>query len=139
MGGGAVAGAAFPTRAVNIAAALVFIVVGFATLRAGDPDAGAPKQSGTGRTAVGVAGSVALAIVLAALGAQTLRATLSLAASGESVARWIGATAGITSAGLLGVVFGGAIARRMPLQVVRLGAAALFLSIGFLVLTLELR
>tara|TARA_B100000674_G_scaffold273386_1_gene225762 strand:+ start:330 stop:902 length:573 start_codon:yes stop_codon:yes gene_type:complete len=136
---GAVAGAAFPTRAVNIAAALVFIIVGFATLRAGDPDAGAPKPPGSGRAAVGVAGSIALAIVLAELGDKTMLATISLAASGETVATWIGATAGITSAGLLGVVFGDAIARRMPLQVVRLGAAALFLSIGLLVLTVELR
>ena len=53
-------------------------------------------------------------------------------------ATWIGATAGITSAGLLGVVFGDAVARRVPPRVVRLGAAALFLVIGAVVLVVEL-
>ncbi|MEO0494487.1 MAG: TMEM165/GDT1 family protein [Actinomycetota bacterium] len=135
---GAVAGAAFPTRAVNIAAAIVFIAVGLATLRADDPDVEASDEPSMGRAAMAIVGSVALAMVLAELGDKTMLATISLAAGGEPVATWIGATAGITSAGLLGVVFGDAIARRVPPRVVRLGAAALFLVIGTLVLVVEL-
>ena len=136
---GTVTGATFPTRAVNIAAALVFITVGVATLCGGDPDDGEPKQSAVSPAALAVIGSIALAMALAELGDKTMLATISLAADSETVATWIGATTGITSAGLLGVVFGDTIARRVSPQVIRLSAAAIFLSIGTLMLTVALR
>ena len=135
---GAIAGAAFPTRAVNLAAALVFFTVGLATLRADDPGVDTSHEPDTSRPVIGVVGTVTLAMVLAELGDKTMLATISLAAGGETVATWIGATAGITSAGLLGVGFGGTIARRVPPQIVRLGAGALFIAIGALVLVAEL-
>ncbi|MEM9200668.1 MAG: TMEM165/GDT1 family protein [Actinomycetota bacterium] len=135
---GAVAGAAFPTRAVNIAAALLFIAIGLATLRArhddDDPETSTPKNT---NSALQVIGSVAIAMLLAELGDKTMLATISLAAGGETVATWIGATAGITSAGLLGVVVGDAISRRVPPSAIRLGAGALFVVIGVVVLAAE--
>ncbi|MEM8705905.1 MAG: TMEM165/GDT1 family protein [Actinomycetota bacterium] len=136
---GAVAGAAFPTRAVNIAAGLLFVAVGIATLRSGDDDEDGDPTAGDARGTVAVVTSVAFAMILAELGDKTMLATISLAAGGDTVATWIGATAGITSAGLLGVGFGDAISRRVPPSVVRIGAGWLFVVIGVFVLVAELR
>ncbi|MEM9464847.1 MAG: TMEM165/GDT1 family protein [Actinomycetota bacterium] len=137
---GAVAGAAFPTRAVNIAAAVLFLAVGVATLRADDREnEDGHDAPAANRAPLVIIGSVALAMVLAELGDKTMLATISLAAGGDTITTWIGATAGITSAGLLGVAFGDAISRRVPPRAVRLGAGWLFIAIGALVLAAELR
>ncbi|MEM8708210.1 MAG: TMEM165/GDT1 family protein [Actinomycetota bacterium] len=135
---GAVAGSAFPTRAVNIAAAVVFILVGLATLRADDPDPDDPQPTTAGRSTLALIASVALAMVLAELGDKTMLATISLAAGGDTVTTWIGATTGIIAAGLLGVAFGDALARRVPPGVVRIGAGVVFVVIGVFVLMGEL-
>jgi putative Ca2+/H+ antiporter (TMEM165/GDT1 family) len=137
---GTIAGAAFPARAVNVVAGLVFIAIGIATLRSSDTDDAGATTSSTERSALRVVGSVAAAIALAELGDKTMLATISLAAGGtETIAIWVGATAGIIAAGLLGVALGDAVARRVSPATIRLAAGTLFVIIGIVVLAAELR
>ena len=90
------------------------LFLGFAawTLRRDD------GRRGRGGDAAGAAGgsivlSVATAMFVAELGDKTMLATATLAAQGNPVLVWIGATIGIILAGTLGVLLGRCV-RRPP-------------------------
>ncbi|MEM7141787.1 MAG: TMEM165/GDT1 family protein [Actinomycetota bacterium] len=133
---GGLAGAALPKRAVNIAAGVLFVVAGIVALR-GDEDDEHEESGGVERAAGALIASVAIAIVIAELGDKTMLATVSLAASGNAVLVWVGATIGITSAGLLAVAAGRAIATRLPARTIRLAGGALFIIVGVAILVAE--
>lgn len=125
---GGLLGAALPTRAIGIGGGILFL--GFAAwgLRAddgGDEDvadvAGASKR---------VALSVAGAMFVAELGDKTMLATATLAAQGNPVLVWIGATVGILLSGAIGVFVGRAVGARIPERATRLGSSALFAVFG---------
>ncbi len=130
---GGAAGAALPTRAIGIAGGLLFL--GFAAWTVRSRPAGERGAEPDARTAPGAAGrsvvlSVAGAMVVAELGDKTMLATATLAARGDPVLVWIGATAGIVAAGALGVVVGRALGARLPARATRIGSAVLFAVFG---------
>jgi putative Ca2+/H+ antiporter (TMEM165/GDT1 family) len=53
-------------------------------------------------------------------------ATATLAAQGDPVLVWVGATIGIVLSGLLGVLVGRALGTRIPENVTRIGSSVLF-------------
>ena len=140
---GVAAGTALPTRAVNVTAGLLFILVGLVALR---PAARASRSSGSPtsqpgdratlsrRGAFAVAASIASAIVVAEIGDKTMLATVALAARNDAVMVWIGATLGICAAGLLAVALGRAIAARLPDRLIRRVGGAVFVGVGVVVL-----
>ena len=127
--GGAL-GAALPTRALGIAGGVLFLVFALWNLRTPAPD---PAEEGTvpaaGGTARAVA-SVATTMFVAELGDKTMLATATLAAQGDPVLVWVGATVGITLSGLLGVVVGRIAGARLPERATRIGSALLFAGFG---------
>lgn len=135
---GALLGEAFPTEAISLAGGVLFLGFAVWTLRdtgEGDPvdDPGAKEadmaQSREGpvlRTVMAVAG----AMFIAEVGDKTMLATATLAARGQPVMVWIGATIGIFLAGALGVVAGRALGVRLPERTVRIGSAVLFAGFG---------
>jgi putative Ca2+/H+ antiporter (TMEM165/GDT1 family) len=123
--GGAL-GAALPGRALGLVGGVLFLVFAVRALRDGD---GAGQAAAVPATRSLLA-TVALAMFLAELGDKTMLATATLAAQGNPVLTWIGATAGIVASGTLGVLLGRAVGARLPVRATRLGSALLFAAFG---------
>jgi len=136
---GGLLGAALPTRALGLGGGALFLGFAAWTLRQhdhGGPDGGegVPPAAGTRSIALSVAG----AMFVAELGDKTMLATAALAAQGRPVLVWIGATAGITLAGVLGVLLGRALGSRLPERATRVGSAALLAGFGVALVTTNL-
>lgn len=127
---GSALGAALPDRAVQVASGLLFL--GFAVWALlGDDDDDDDVGADDGRGGVGLALSLAGAIVVSELGDKSMLATATLAAErGSPVLVAVGALLGILAAGLLGVVVGRVLGDRLPDRALRLASAALFAAIG---------
>ncbi len=70
-------------------------------------------------------------IFLAELGDKTQLATLAFSAEGKSrLAVFIGSAGALVLTSLLGVVFGAAIAKLIPPNLIKIGAGVLFLILG---------
>ena len=67
---------------------------------------------------------------VAELGDKTMLATATLAAQGNPVLTWIGATVGICLAGAVGVLVGRSMGAHLPERAIRIGSAVLFAAFG---------
>ncbi len=133
---GSLLGAALPERPVEVGSGLLFL--GFAAWtwfdRDEDDDDVAPDDDDA-RRGVGLALSLAGAIVLSEIGDKSMLATATLAAEQDApVAVAAGALLGILSASVLGVVAGRLLAGRVPDDVLRGVGAALFTLFGLALL-----
>lgn len=126
---GGLLGAALPTTAIAVLGAAAFFGFAAWTLRADDDD---DDDVAIGGRSVFV--SIVAAMFIAELGDKTMLATATLAARDAPVATWFGATLGITASGALAVFVGRALGDRLPRRATRLGAAALFVVFGLLLL-----
>jgi len=75
---------------------------------------------------------------VAELGDKTMLATATLAAQGNPVLVWVGATIGIIASGSVGVLVGRATGARLPERTIRIGSAALFAVFGVALIALNL-
>lgn len=140
---GGLAGAALPTRAINLAAGALFLIVGVVALRSywrggeddhGDELEGVAADAGREPRQVVLVGTIATTIAVAELGDKTMLATASLAAAGSPVPVWVGATLGICAAGLLGVLVGRIAGARLPESTLKLVGGLVFVAVGVAVL-----
>lgn len=125
---GGLLGAALPTRWIGIGGGLLFLGFAAWTLLGGD-DHGhdhEPTPEVTGRVVL----TVATAMFVAELGDKTMIATATLAARGDPVLVWIGATLGIILSGAIGVLVGRFAGAHIPERAVRIGSAVLFAVFG---------
>jgi Ca2+/H+ antiporter, TMEM165/GDT1 family len=126
---GGLLGATLPTRALGIGGGVLFFAFAAWNLRDGgeeeeEEDIHSPYRRGH------IVLSVAVAMFVAELGDKTMLATATLAAQGDPVFVWLGATIGITLSGAVGVLvgrFGGA---KLPDRTIRIGSSALFALFG---------
>ena len=125
---GAAVGDALPTEAVTVLAGVAFLAVGAWTLRGDDDEE--EEEATAGRRSGSAFLAVAGAFLLAELGDKTMLATVSLATRHGLWGTWAGASLGMVAANLLAVVGGRALGARLSARAVRLGAAALFLIFG---------
>ncbi len=133
---GGLAGAALPTRALGLGGGVLFIGFGLWTLRDADAEEGDEDEISARRGRLIL--SVAAAMFVAELGDKTMLATATLAAQGNPVLVWIGATIGIILSGFVGVFVGRATGARLPARVLRIGSAALFALFGVALIALTL-
>jgi putative Ca2+/H+ antiporter (TMEM165/GDT1 family) len=129
VGIGAILQLSLPTRAINIAAGLLFFGFGVWTLR-GDTLTQADEvraARASGRSAVATASA---AFFLAELGDKTMLATITLATTYAALGVWIGSTLGMVAADGLAIVVGRLLGTRLPERAVRIGAAILFFLFG---------
>ncbi|MGY1642636.1 TMEM165/GDT1 family protein [Geodermatophilus sp. SYSU D00703] len=121
-------GATLPTGWINLAAAIAFIVFGLWTLR-GDTltEDEQDKVNRAGKRAIIAVGT---AFFLAELGDKTMLATITLATDHGWLGTWIGSTLGMVAADALAIVVGMALGKRLPENVIRIGAAVLFFVFG---------
>ena len=121
-------GTALPTGWINLVAALAFIVFAFWTLR-GDTltEEEQDKVNRVGKRAIIAVGT---AFFLAELGDKTMLATITLATDHGWFGTWIGSTLGMVAADALAIVVGRALGKRLPENIIKIGAAALFFIFG---------
>lgn len=133
---GVVLGAALPTTAIQVVAALAFFGFALWTLR-GDQlkDEELEQVEKTNRNAV-VAASIAF--FLAELGDKTMLATITLASRETGLwtlfGIWLGSTVGMVAADGLAIWVGKVLGTRLPEKAVKYGAAFLFFLFGVLLL-----
>jgi putative Ca2+/H+ antiporter (TMEM165/GDT1 family) len=134
---GGLLGATLPTRAIGLAGGVLFLGFALWTLLKGEEeDEALDEAAGAGDRSVIV--TVATAMFVAELGDKTMLATATLAAQGNPVLVWVGATIGIILAGALGVLLGRWFGARLPEQVTRIGSAVLFAVFGLVLLVTNL-
>jgi putative Ca2+/H+ antiporter (TMEM165/GDT1 family) len=75
---------------------------------------------------------------VAELGDKTMLATATLAAQGNPVLVWIGATIGIILSGFVGVFVGRATGARLPERTLRYGSSLLFALFGVVLIATNL-
>jgi Ca2+/H+ antiporter, TMEM165/GDT1 family len=133
---GGLLGATLPTRAIGLAGGVLFLGFAAWTLARGDGEEGDDDAVRTGDRSVVL--SVATAMFVAELGDKTMLATATLAAQGNPVLVWVGATIGIILSGALGVLLGRWFGARLPERATRIGSAALFAVFGLVLLVANL-
>jgi putative Ca2+/H+ antiporter (TMEM165/GDT1 family) len=124
---GGLLGAALPTRQIGIGGGLLFLVLAVWFLRSGTDDAGGELVA-EGKRSVFL--TVAASMFVAELGDKTMLATSTLAAQGDPVLTWIGATLGLVASGALAVLAGRVLGARLPARVMRRASALLFALFG---------
>jgi putative Ca2+/H+ antiporter (TMEM165/GDT1 family) len=132
---GGLLGATLPTRAIGLAGGVLFLGFAAWTLARGDGEEG-DEVVRTGDRSVVL--SVATAMFVAELGDKTMLATATLAAQGNPVLVWVGATIGIILSGALGVLLGRWFGARLPERATRIGSAVLFALFGLVLLVTNL-
>ena len=133
---GGVLGAALPERPLALAGGVVFLVfaaLGWREARRDDADGDEAERTHVVLTRSALV-SIGLTIALAEFGDKTQLATATLAARGQPVGTWIGATVGEVAAGTIGAVAGSALGTRVPERSLRLASAALFAVFGVVML-----
>jgi putative Ca2+/H+ antiporter (TMEM165/GDT1 family) len=132
VGVGALLGAAMPTSAINVVAGVAFLGFAAWTLRGDelseDEEARAARR---GRNAVVAASG---AFFLAELGDKTMLATITLASTEGLVGTWAGSTLGMVAADAMAIGVGKLLGTRLPENVIRIGAAVLFVVFGIVLI-----
>jgi putative Ca2+/H+ antiporter (TMEM165/GDT1 family) len=132
---GGLLGATLPTRAIGLGGGLLFLAFAAWTLWKDDADDD-DDSIGTGHGSIVM--SVAAAMFIAELGDKTMLATATLAAQGNPVLVWLGATIGIILSGTLGVLLGRVFGSRLPERATRIGSAVLFAVFGLVLVVTNL-
>ena len=117
---GGLLGATLPTRAIGLGGGVMFLGFAAWTLWQGNEDDDEEGGAGGDR-------SVVVSV-----------ATATLAAQGNPVLVWIGATIGIVLSGTLGVLLGRAFGARLPERATRIGSAVLFAVVGLALIVTNL-
>jgi len=128
---GGLLGAALPTRAIGLAGGVMFLGFALWNLRSEPEEDEAEAEATDGRSVVA---SVAVAMFVAELGDKTMLATATLAAQGNPVLVWVGATLGIIASGMLGVLLGRWFGAKLPERTTRIGSSVLFAVFGLVLL-----
>ncbi|MCU1393953.1 MAG: transrane protein [Ilumatobacteraceae bacterium] len=125
---GAVIGAALPTRAISIVAAVAFVGFGLWTIR-GDKLTEEDEQRAA-RPARNTILTVGFVFFLAELGDKTMLATITLATREGVVGTWLGSTLGMVAADAMAIGIGRMLGSRLPERAIRIGASITFFAFG---------
>jgi len=129
VGIGAILQVSLPSRAINIAAGLLFFGFAAWTLR-GDTLTEADEQRVERAGGGSAVATASLAFFLAELGDKTMLATITLATTYPPVGVWLGSTLGMVAADALAILVGRVLGTRLPERAVRIGSAVLFVLFG---------
>ncbi len=130
VGVGYFLGAALPTRAIALVAALTFLAVGLWTLREQFGSADAETEPEPPRSTTAPFFVVLSAFLLAELGDRTMFATAALATDNSWVGVWIGSTIGMVAADALAIAAGILVGKHLPEHIIGICSGLLFLYFG---------
>jgi Ca2+/H+ antiporter, TMEM165/GDT1 family len=117
---------------ISIIAGVAFLGFAAWTLRG---DELTDEEADKARTATGAAIlAVGVAFFLAELGDKTMLATITLATQYGWLGTWIGSTVGMVAADALAILVGALLGRKLPENVIKYGAAALFALFGVILI-----
>ena len=143
VGIGSFVGDRLPTRPIQVVAGVAFLGFALWTLLdrdddhpdpdvadepAASGDTGTDTGTGTGRRSGLLTAGVAFFV--SEFGDKTMLATVTLATQNGALGTWLGASAGMVLADALAVVVGAVAGARLPRNVVRFVAAAMFALFG---------
>jgi putative Ca2+/H+ antiporter (TMEM165/GDT1 family) len=123
-------GDALPRDAVRIAGGVLFLLFAVLVLRDVANEREPKPRARGGRAVV----AVAVAFTLSELGDKTMLATMTLATQYHWLLVWIGSTIGMIVSIVLAVLVGRTLLTVVPLRLVHLLSAALFATVGVLLL-----
>lgn len=131
---GAFIGDAFAGRQglISIVAGVAFVAFAIWTLR-GDELSEEERSRAGNATGMAIL-AVGAAFFLAELGDKTMLATITLATQEGWLGTWVGSTLGMVAADALAIGVGALLGRRLPEQVIKYGAAALFALFGLILI-----
>jgi putative Ca2+/H+ antiporter (TMEM165/GDT1 family) len=129
---GALIGDAFAEHQhyITIVAGIAFLIFAGWTLRGDELTEDEAKKARNSRGMAIIA--VGIAFLLAELGDKTMLATITLATQEGWLGTWIGSTVGMVAADALAIGVGALLGRRLPENVIKYGAAALFAIFGII-------
>ena len=132
VGIGALIGDAFAEHQhyITIVAGIAFLVFAGWTLRGDELTEDEAKKARNSRGMAIIA--VGIAFFLAELGDKTMLATITLATQEGWLGTWIGSTVGMVAADALAIGVGALLGRKLPENVIKYGAAALFAIFGII-------
>jgi putative Ca2+/H+ antiporter (TMEM165/GDT1 family) len=130
VGLGAVAGVALPTEWITVIAGIAFVFFAAWTLRGDRLTADDEAAAARARRSAFV--TALIVFFLAEIGDKTMLATITLATREGLFGTWLGSTLGMVAADALAIGIGALLGRKLPERTVRIGAAALFLIFGVL-------
>ncbi len=137
VGIGAAAGVALPTDWITLAAGVAFLFFAVWTVRGDElTDDDEASAARSGRSAIVTA---AMVFFLAELGDKTMLATITLATREGLFGTWLGSTAGMVAADALAIAAGALLGKNLPERTIRLGAAAIFVVFGVLLIVEAVR
>jgi Ca2+/H+ antiporter, TMEM165/GDT1 family len=120
---------------------LAFAIRGFMNDNDGNGDGNDGDDSGTDgsrqsskRLGGSVVASIALSIFVAEFGDKTMISAAALAAQGNAVLVWVGATIGIMLSSAVGVLVGRFVGNRIPTRIIRLASSGVFATFGVVML-----
>lgn len=121
-------GLSIPSDIMSVLAGLSMLVFGLWTLRGDELDEA--ESARARRVGASVFLAVMSSFMLAELGDKTMLATITLATDHDWVGVWIGSTVGMVAADALAIVVGAVLGKKLPENVIKYGAAALFALFG---------
>ncbi|MEU7763612.1 TMEM165/GDT1 family protein [Nocardia sp. NPDC049190] len=130
VGVGYFLGAALPTRAISLVAAVTFLAVGLWTLREHVGAANDEPAPQAVRTSTVPFFAVLSAFLLAELGDRTMFATAALATDYDWAGVWLGSTIGMVAADALAIAAGILVGKHLPERLIGIGSGLLFLYFG---------
>jgi Ca2+/H+ antiporter, TMEM165/GDT1 family len=117
---------------ISVAAGVAFLGFAAWTLRG---DELSEDEAAKARTSQGAAIlAVGVAFFLAELGDKTMLATITLATREGWFGTWVGSTVGMVAADALAIGVGALLGKKLPENVIKWGAAALFALFGLLLI-----
>lgn len=120
-----------PQRTLEVIAGVIFLAFAAWTLWGHDDDDDEDDAKNTSR---GALPTIIGAFALAELGDKTMLTAITLAATGNALGTWLGATLGMIGANGLALLLGDQIGKQISERALRLTAGALFAVFGFLLL-----
>lgn len=127
VGIGWLMGETLPTDLITFAAGVSFIIFGFWTLRGDRLDDDEARECKTGSNPFWLVFST---FFMAELGDKTMLSTISLATTKPFIPVWIGSTIGMVVSDALAIWVGRMLGKRLPEQLVTIGATIVFFLFG---------
>ena len=134
---GAVAGKSLPTNWITLIAGIAFLCFAAWTLRGDELTAEDEAAAAHARRSAFV--TALIVFFIAELGDKTMLATITLATREGLFGTWLGSTIGMVVADALAIGVGALLGRKLPERAVRIGASALFVIFGVLLIIEAIR
>jgi putative Ca2+/H+ antiporter (TMEM165/GDT1 family) len=129
---GAVAGKSLPTNWITLIAGIAFLCFAAWTLRGDELTAEDEASAARARRSAFV--TAMIVFFIAELGDKTMLATITLATREGWFGTWLGSTVGMVAADALAIGVGALLGRKLPERAVQIGASALFVIFGVLLI-----